>query len=75
MDYLPEIQVDKPDQLLTLNDSQGNLVYVIRINGTTFRPRVFRKGTYSVIIGEGPEERKIDGIRSGSGGSIQEKGK
>ena len=71
VDYLPEIHVNKPDQLLTLNDSEGNLVYVIRINGTTFRPKVFRKGTYSVIIGEGAEAEKIDGIQSGTGGLIR----
>ena len=34
------------------DEDTGEIVYTIRIRGTTFRPRVFKHGRYSVRIGE-----------------------
>lgn len=52
----PVVQViDEPD---------GDIVYTIRINGDSFRPKVFRQGTYTVKIGEQPDNMTtIKGVR------------
>jgi len=68
--YLPEIRVNKPNQLIQVIDGQGELVYVVRINGNSFHPKVFKKGNYSVIIGEDGLMRKLKNVSTGSGGSI-----
>jgi hypothetical protein len=40
------------------------VVYTLRINGDTFRPKVFEEGTYTVKIGEIPgEHRTFHGLR------------
>lgn len=68
--YLPKIRVNKPNQLIRVIDGQGELVYVVRINGNSFHPKVFEKGNYSVIIGEDGSARKLKNVSAGSGGSI-----
>ncbi|MDP8243346.1 MAG: hypothetical protein P9L94_04635 [Candidatus Hinthialibacter antarcticus] len=40
-----------------LNESNGELVYAIRIKGASFRPKIFTEGSYTVEIGE-PEMGK-----------------
>ncbi len=41
------------DPVVQISDEDaGEIVYTIRIRGTTFRPRVFKRGRYSVRIGE-----------------------
>jgi hypothetical protein len=35
-----------------IDEASGEIVYTLRIKGTSFRPKVFREGMYTVKIGE-----------------------
>jgi len=52
--YLPTIEVagmtDPVVQVIDETDSQ--IVYTLRIRGKTYRPKVFKKGSYTVKVGE-----------------------
>ena len=52
--YLPEIKVSglAKNPVFQVIDSAGNVVYTIRNTSSSFRPKVFAKGTYSVKVGE-----------------------
>ncbi|MHC5025768.1 MAG: sulfatase-like hydrolase/transferase [Planctomycetota bacterium] len=65
--YLPTLRVDgAEDPLVTIIDeSSGEWVYALRINGTVFRPKVFRAGTYTIKVGEGDRQQVYRGIASG----------
>ena len=49
-----------------IDDSNDEIIYTLRINGTSFRPKVFKKGRYTVKIGElGTDKMKtLKGIQS-----------
>ncbi len=49
-----------------IDESNQKIVYTLRINGTSFRPKVFKKGKYTVKVGQlGTDKMKIlQGIRS-----------
>jgi alkaline phosphatase D len=41
------------DPVVQVVDEQSNeIVYTLRINGTSFRPKVFKAGTYTLKVGE-----------------------
>lgn len=52
--WLPTIKVHgiASPVLHVIDETYGDLVYSMRINGTTFRPKVFRDGRYTIKIGE-----------------------
>ncbi|WP_215225081.1 alkaline phosphatase D family protein [Echinicola shivajiensis] len=52
--YLPLLKIEgKPDPVLKLvNESSGQTEYCLRIRGNIFRPKVFEKGKYTVILEE-----------------------
>lgn len=52
--WLPIIKVSgMTDPVVQVIDEQNNeIVYTLRINGMSFRPKVFRAGTYTVKVGE-----------------------
>lgn len=59
--YLPLVKVNKPDQVIKIIDeSDGQLVSAIRMKGSSFQPRVFRDGTYTVVIGD---TKEIKGLK------------
>ena len=64
--FLPEIRVSKPGELIQILDNTGDLVYMIRMKGNKFIPKVFSEGTYTIILGEGEHTRKISGVKTGS---------
>jgi hypothetical protein len=64
--YLPEISVNIPNQLLQVIDGNGDLVYIVRIAGNSFKPKVFHKGNYTVIVGEGNSAKTIKNISTTS---------
>ena len=49
-----------------IDDSNDEIIYTLRINGTSFRPKVFQKGSYTVKVGElGTDKMKtLEGVRS-----------
>ena len=47
-----------------IDETDGEVVYTLRIKGTTFRPKVFREGTYTVKVGEGAKQKVLRGVKS-----------
>ncbi|MBW8040966.1 MAG: hypothetical protein FVQ85_13310 [Planctomycetes bacterium] len=52
--YLPTIKVNgMTDPVVQIIDeADGEIVYTIRIKGTSFGPKVFKAGTYTIKVGE-----------------------
>lgn len=50
--HLPTIQVSgtKNPVVKVIDESTGEWIYALRINGTSFQPKVFKKGTYTVEV-------------------------
>lgn len=50
--YLPEIIVNEgTDPVIQITDNSNNeIIYTLRIKGSSFRPKVFRKGEYTVKV-------------------------
>jgi hypothetical protein len=63
--WLPVIKVSgMTDPVVQVIDEQNNeIVYTLRINGTSFRPKVFRAGTYTVKVGE-PGTSKMKALKN-----------
>ncbi len=59
--YLPEIQVTGMEDpvLKIIYEPTGEVVYSLRIQGTHFKPGVFKDGTYTIEIGEQPGKMKV----------------
>ncbi len=51
--WLPEIRVTGMENpvVQVVDEADGELVYALRIRGRTFRPKIFRQGTYTVRVG------------------------
>ncbi len=52
--YLPTIKVSgmKDPVVQVIDEANGEILYTIRIRGTSFRPKVFKAGTYTIKVGE-----------------------
>jgi alkaline phosphatase D len=51
--FLPVIQsIGMTDPVIQVLSSSGDLVYALRVAGTSFRPKVFEPGLYTVQIGD-----------------------
>ncbi len=53
-------QVDPVVQVI--DESTADIVYTLRINGDTWRPKVFREGTYTIRVGEGENVKELTGV-------------
>ena len=66
--YLPTIAVRgmRNPVVQVIDESNDEIIYTLRINGTSFRPKVFKKGTYTVKVGEpGTDKMKtLEGVQS-----------
>lgn len=47
-----------------VDEAADEVVYTLRIQGDTFRPKVFRAGTYTVHVGEGDRRKTIRGLQA-----------
>jgi len=47
-----------------VDEADGEIVYTLRIKGDRFRPKVFRKGTYTIKVGEGEQQQTFKGVKS-----------
>ncbi len=47
-----------------IDESDGEVVYTLRVLGTEFRPKVFRSGSYTIKVLAGPRQKTIRGIAS-----------
>ena len=65
--YLPTLKVSGMDNPVVqiVDEKDGEIVYTLRINGTEFRPKVFREGTYTIRVGDQTQQtREIQGVRA-----------
>jgi len=64
--YLPTIVVKghKKPVIQVVNETDGDVVYTLRINGTSYQPKVFKKGTYTVHVTDGSVIRTIKNVHS-----------
>lgn len=58
--YLPTLKIKgmKNPVVQIIDDSTGEIVYTLRISGTTFQPKVFHDGTYTIKVGDMPDKMK-----------------
>jgi hypothetical protein len=56
--YLPTVNVTgtKNPVVQVIDEATGAIVYTLRINGQTFRPKVFADSRYTVKVGDGTKE-------------------
>ncbi|MEA2062347.1 MAG: twin-arginine translocation pathway signal protein, partial [Gemmatimonadota bacterium] len=52
--WLPTIEVTGMSDpvVRVIDESNGEILYTLRIRGTSFRPRVFKEGLYCLVVGE-----------------------
>lgn len=64
--YLPTLVIKgQTDPVVQIIDESNNeIVYTLRIKGATFRPKVFAKGKYTIIVGEGKQKKTFKGLKS-----------
>ena len=65
--YLPTLKVSGMEDpvVQVIDESNGETVYTLRINGNEFRPKVFSKGTYTIRVGGQPDVMKeLTGIQT-----------
>jgi len=64
--YLPTLEIKNTlnPVVQVIDESDNEIVYTLRINGQTFRPKVFHQGTYTVNIGHGPARKSLHGIKA-----------
>jgi hypothetical protein len=64
--YLPTIRINGAKNKLVqiIDEKDGEIVYTLRINGTSYRPKVFHEGTYTIKIGEKESVKILEGIES-----------
>ncbi|GAF85326.1 unnamed protein product, partial [marine sediment metagenome] len=64
--WLPTLQftgtVDPVVQVV--DESEGQIVYTLRIKGDSYRPKVFKKGSYTVNVEQGKLRKSLKGIRT-----------
>jgi hypothetical protein len=60
---LPEIVVNKPEQLVQIREADNNeLVRIFRMNGQAVQVKLHEPGTFNITIGEGDEATTLTGI-------------
>jgi hypothetical protein len=64
--YLPTLRIEGQQDAVVqvVDDDLNEIVYTVRINGTSWRPKVFKEGSYSIKIGEGNAVRLLEGVHS-----------
>ncbi len=66
--YLPTIKIEGLAEpvIQVIDEETKEIVYSLRIQGDTFRPKVFRTGTYSIIVGDpdSTEMKKLEKIQT-----------
>ena len=64
--YLPQIEIDgREDPVVQVIDEYlGEVVYTVRINGSSWRPKVFREAVYTIKIRQGDKVKVFRGVPS-----------
>jgi hypothetical protein len=65
VDYLPTLQVEGSENpaVAIVNENTGELVYSIRMNSNSFKPKVFGPGSYTLVVSD--PEKEIEQVFSG----------
>jgi hypothetical protein len=66
VEYLPTLNIRGQENpvVQVIDESNGEVVYTLRILGTSFRPKVFKSGVYTVKVGEGDQVKVLKGVQS-----------
>jgi hypothetical protein len=72
--YLPTLKVAglQDPVVQIIRESDGEVVYTVRINGKLYRPKVFAKGLYTIKIDNGDEIKTLTGVPSLDAGQSKE---
>ena len=64
--WLPELKITgQADPVVSIIDEKSSeVVYSLRIKGTSYRPKVFSKGSYTIRVGEGKRMKTLEGVHS-----------
>jgi hypothetical protein len=63
--WLPRIRCNIADPVIqVVDESNGAVIYTLRIKGREFSPKVFRDGKYTVRVGEGAQRKQLTGLVS-----------
>ncbi len=63
--WLPKLTISTADAVVqVIDESSKESVYTIRIKGNTFQPKVFKPGTYTIVVGEGKTAQTLTGIKA-----------
>ncbi|WP_434035924.1 alkaline phosphatase D family protein [Formosa sp. 4Alg 33] len=58
--YLPRLTFEKPNQVIKIvNQNTQELIQAIRVKGYNYVPEVYELASYTLVIGEGGEEKTI----------------
>ncbi len=71
--YLPTIKVAGMSEpvVQVIDEDNDEIVYTLRIKGSSYQPKVFKTGTYTVKIGEpGGKMKVLSGLKPSSGQKI-----
>ena len=65
--HLPTLKINKPNQVVQLiNERNNEIVYTIRVKGSSFKPKVFENGTYTIKVGEKKNKKTLKSIGTDS---------
>lgn len=64
--FLPELKFENNEDpvIQVIDESNNEIVYTVRVNSSSFRPKVFKSGTYTVKIGDGSESKVLTNIKA-----------
>ncbi len=64
--YLPTLNLKGQTNPVVqiIDESNNEVVYTMRILGTSFRPKVFKEGVYTIKVGEGENIKTLNGVKS-----------
>jgi len=61
--YLPAVEADVEEPVVQVIDEEsGEIVYTLRINGSSFKPKVFQPGRYTLIVRSEEKELVFTGL-------------
>ncbi|WP_009962397.1 metallophosphoesterase family protein [Verrucomicrobium spinosum] len=64
--WLPTLRISgaKDPVVRIVEESSGETVYALRIQGSQFRPKIFNAGSYTVVVGEGEHQVTVPNVSS-----------
>jgi hypothetical protein len=64
--WLPTLKITGAENpvVQVVDEATGDTVYTLRIQGTQFRPKVFREGRFTIHVGEGDHQATLSGVES-----------